>query len=597
MSTLSGKYSVNGNLSILNGMSCKNGTIDFGGASFVDGCIPLTAMSGSSATTEFVENAISEIPNLNYLSDMTGDETIQTRINTISTSLPNYITTALATNTYAPINSPILTGTPKAPTPNTDDNTTKIATTAYVKSNLSNYLITSSGSTYAPIDSPELTGAPKAPTPNTDDNTTKIATTAFVQSNLSNYLPASSGSTYAPIDSPILTGTPKAPTPLTDDSTTNIATTAYVQSNLSTIVSVYAPIDNPVFTGTPKAPTPLTDDSTTNIATTAYVQSNLSNYLPASSVSTYAQINNPVFTGTPKAPTPLTDDSTTNIATTAYVQSNLSNYLTTASATTYAPIDSPVLTGTPQAPTPDTADNTTKIATTAYVKSNLSSYAPINNPVFTGTPKAPTPLTSDSTTNIATTAYVKSNLSNSTANSVIISTDNSSTTPKYLVFTDTTGSNVSLKANTNVTFTPSTGLLSCPVLSITKNITLPTVFSEPAAGELGYTTTATTTGVGVTTAATTQLSLTNLGIGVWFISGQMQFSATDVSGTCGISIGVLNNTIDNNSYMQCQTTTGKPFVNVSRILTNSTVRTVYLVSSSNITTTSGDITLTATRLA
>ena len=37
-------------------------------------------------------------------------------------------------------------------------------------------------SDYAPIDSPELTGVPKAPTPDDDSNSTQIATTAFVKS-------------------------------------------------------------------------------------------------------------------------------------------------------------------------------------------------------------------------------------------------------------------------------------------------------------------------------------------------------------------------------------------------------------------------------
>ncbi|MDT9547743.1 MAG: hypothetical protein RI826_10480, partial [Chlorobium phaeovibrioides] len=35
----------------------------------------------------------------------------------------------------------------------------------------------------APLASPSLTGTPTAPTPNSEDNSTKIATTAFVKSN------------------------------------------------------------------------------------------------------------------------------------------------------------------------------------------------------------------------------------------------------------------------------------------------------------------------------------------------------------------------------------------------------------------------------
>ena len=72
----------------------------------------------------------------------------------------------------APLASPALTGTPTAPTPSTADNSTTVATTAYVKSNLSSY---------APLASPALTGTPTAPTAAVTDNSTTLATTAFVK--------------------------------------------------------------------------------------------------------------------------------------------------------------------------------------------------------------------------------------------------------------------------------------------------------------------------------------------------------------------------------------------------------------------------------
>jgi hypothetical protein len=58
----------------------------------------------------------------------------------------------------------------------------------------------------APLLSPQFTGIPLSVTPNTSDNSTKIATTAYVKSQ--NYLTTTSAaSTYAPIASPIFTGT------------------------------------------------------------------------------------------------------------------------------------------------------------------------------------------------------------------------------------------------------------------------------------------------------------------------------------------------------------------------------------------------------
>ena len=122
------------------------------------------------------------------------------------------------------------------------DNSTKVATTAFVKS-----------LAYAPIASPAFTGSPTAPTPGGGDNSTNIATTAFVQGN------------FAALYSPAFTGSPTAPTQSTGDNSTKIATTAFVKS------LAYAPIASPAFTGVPTAPTPSPGDNSTEIATTAFV--------------------------------------------------------------------------------------------------------------------------------------------------------------------------------------------------------------------------------------------------------------------------------------------------------------------------------------
>ena len=92
-----------------------------------------------------------------------------------SSALSAWVLTDIAVNltTYAPLNSPAFTGTPTAPTPAINDNSTEIATTAYVQNNLANY---------APIYSPTLTGTPLSTTPISTDNSTKIATTAYVKS-------------------------------------------------------------------------------------------------------------------------------------------------------------------------------------------------------------------------------------------------------------------------------------------------------------------------------------------------------------------------------------------------------------------------------
>jgi hypothetical protein len=93
-----------------------------------------------------------------------------------SLSYPNIYVLGAATNVsgFAPINSPTFTGVPQAPTPATNDNSNKIATTAYVQAQ-----------GYAQLNSPALTGTPTAPTAAGGTNTTQLATTAFVTSAIS----------------------------------------------------------------------------------------------------------------------------------------------------------------------------------------------------------------------------------------------------------------------------------------------------------------------------------------------------------------------------------------------------------------------------
>lgn len=73
---------------------------------------------------------------------------------------------------YAPKANPTFTGIPTAPTQAKTDNSTKLATTAHVKSVVADY---------APLSSPALTGKPTAPTAAQTANDTQLATTAFVK--------------------------------------------------------------------------------------------------------------------------------------------------------------------------------------------------------------------------------------------------------------------------------------------------------------------------------------------------------------------------------------------------------------------------------
>jgi hypothetical protein len=108
--------------------------------------------------------------------------------------------------------------------------------------------VTGTGSTVVLSASPALTGSPTAPTQATGDNSTKIATTAYVDAKVGTATPLASGTaavgtsakwahedhvhptdtTRAPLASPALTGTPTAPTAAVDNNTTQVASTAFV---------------------------------------------------------------------------------------------------------------------------------------------------------------------------------------------------------------------------------------------------------------------------------------------------------------------------------------------------------------------------------
>jgi hypothetical protein len=76
-----------------------------------------------------------------------------------------------ATHQLAPTDSPALTGSPTAPTQGLGDNSTKLATTAYVATNAVSAV------------SPAFSGTPTAPTASVGTNTTQLATTGFVFAN------------------------------------------------------------------------------------------------------------------------------------------------------------------------------------------------------------------------------------------------------------------------------------------------------------------------------------------------------------------------------------------------------------------------------
>jgi hypothetical protein len=84
--------------------------------------------------------------------------------------------------------------------------------------------------------SPAFSGAPTAPTQVATDNSTRLATTAFVNSAISASVPSG----MAPLASPAFTGTPTAPTPAPGNNSTALGTTAFVWTALGNYVTTAA---------------------------------------------------------------------------------------------------------------------------------------------------------------------------------------------------------------------------------------------------------------------------------------------------------------------------------------------------------------------
>lgn len=167
---------------------------------------------------------------------------------------------------YARLASPTFTGSPAAPTAALGDNTTKLATTAFVQNTLGGVLsksIAGTGSvTLTAVEAGngiiELTGAltgnrdvivPSSPTrPWIIRNATTGAFTVTVKTAAGTGVVVAQGnnaavfcdgtnvlageSWAAPLASPALTGNPTAPTPAQFDNDTSLATTAFVQRAL-----------------------------------------------------------------------------------------------------------------------------------------------------------------------------------------------------------------------------------------------------------------------------------------------------------------------------------------------------------------------------
>lgn len=145
-------------------------------------------------------------------------------------AIPSASTDLSDTADLARLASPSFTGTPTAPTPALGDDSTKIATTAYVQDEITNIGGVNSLDDLSDVTISGTQGAGEV---------VRYNGTAWVDSTLAS-ADLSDSTDLARLASPNLTGNPTAPTPAGSDNSTSIATTAYVQTEITNMSTVDA---------------------------------------------------------------------------------------------------------------------------------------------------------------------------------------------------------------------------------------------------------------------------------------------------------------------------------------------------------------------
>lgn len=290
------------------------------------------------------------------------------------------LTAALAL--LAPLASPTFTGVPAAPTASPGTNTTQLATTAFVAAAVTGAGVSSLAGTTNQIVASASTGAvtlslstslvlPSGTTATTQspgDNSTKVATTAYVDASTAGV--SSLAGTAGQIVASASTGAVTLSLPSTITGVTTISSLAITESQVTGLgasLALLAPLASPTFTGVPAGPTASGGTNTTQLATTAFVQAALSGGAVTSIAGTSGQITASASTGAVTLSLPSTITGVTTISSLAITESQVTG-LTTALAL-LAPLASPALTGVPTAPTATAGTNTTQLATTAFVTS------------------------------------------------------------------------------------------------------------------------------------------------------------------------------------------------------------------------------------
>lgn len=325
---------------------------------------------------------------------------------------------------FALLASPAFTGTPTAPTQAAGDNSTKLATTAFVQTTVNGTVSVS----IAGSSTTTLTQAQYGPA--------IITLTGAVTANKAVVFPNISGHWQ------VINNTTGAFTvTLKTAAGTGVVLTNGMSSNIycdaTNITLQQTDFISPALTGVPTAPTAASATNTTQIATTAYVQQSVNGMLTKSvaggvdvtltaAEAGYATLK---FTGAltaninvivPTTPGYWRVINGTSGAFTLTVKTAAGTGTGVTQGLNWGVICdgtnvidgitdfySVALTGVPTAPTAAAATSTTQIATTAFVTAADNLKANAANAALTGTPTAPTAAAGTTTTQLATTAFVQ----------------------------------------------------------------------------------------------------------------------------------------------------------------------------------------------
>ena len=230
-------------------------TVNANDVAITAGGVGTTQLANDGVTADKLANSINSAIAANTAktsnivqTTITGNAGTATKIASITNSnIVQLATTQTLANKT--LSTATLTGTPISTTPATSDNSTKIATTAYVRAYAAQSLQSGIGSgdlaiddtdglqdalnLKAPLASPTFTGTPVAPTASASTNSTKVATTAFVTTAISN----------------LVGGAPGALNTL-NELAAAIGDDASYASGITTALGLKAPIASPTFTGT-----------------------------------------------------------------------------------------------------------------------------------------------------------------------------------------------------------------------------------------------------------------------------------------------------------------------------------------------------------